>query len=300
MPPPPIVVPTDLSEPAAEALRYALRVGRASGAEVHLLYAISWPDAGRFEGSEQHRPAAQEEAREAERARAALAEAVREAGGGDDVTVVVRHSNVLAAETRDHVRSVRAGLVVVGALGDGPGAVASELLQTAPCDVLIVPHAPGAPHSASPLRRVLVPVDFSPSSAPLASFAVGLARDLGAEGVDLVHVVEPLPYPTRWLAEALLDEIARLRERAQTALAELAAEVDAAGSGLDVACYVEQGKAARTIPRVADALGDGLIVIGAHAERPVFDTFLGNVAEGVARRSARPVLVARQSAEPAA
>ena len=38
--------------------------------------------------------------------------------------------------------------------------------------------------------------------------------------------------------------------------------------------------------------------VGPHAERPVFDRLLGSVAEGVARRSPCPVLVARRSAAP--
>ena len=92
---------------------------------------------------------------------------------------------------------------------------------------------------------------------------------------------------------------AGLRERAATALRELADEVGTDVEGEPaVELYVERGKAARVIPRVAHALGDDLIVVGPHAERPVFDQLLGSVAEGVARRAACPVLIARQSAAP--
>lgn len=305
MPAAPVLVPTDLSAHAAEALAYARRVAEATGAPLHVLHAVSWPDAGPFEEPGEAPTAAQETAEELALARAALAEAVPDA----DATLVVRHSNVPASEVRDYARTSGAGLVVVGthgrrprrALPDPPvlGSVAAEVVQTAPCDVLLVPPRAGDPFSARPPRRLLVPVDFSSASRPLAAFGLGLARDLGAAGVDLLHVLEPLPHPVRWIDETLVEVVPEIRERAAAALRDLASEVGADVEGEPpVALYVERGKAAHVIPRVAEALGDDLVVVGPHAERPVFDRLLGSVAEGVARRAACPVLVARKTAAP--
>ena len=300
MPPRPILVPTDFSAHAAEAFAYARLVAEGTGAPLHVLHAVSWPDAGPFEVPGEAPTASQKAAEENALARAALAEAV----GDADATLVVRRSNVPAFEIRDYARRTGVGLIVMGAHGRREpgillGSVAAEVVQTAPCDVLLVPHREGAPFSARAPRRVLVPVDFSSASRALATFGFGLARDLGAEGLDLVHVLEPLPHPFRWIDEAVLDLSPEIHERAEAALRELADEV---GTDVDgeptVDLYVERGKAARVIPRVAQALGDDLIVIGPHAERPVFDRLLGSVAEGVARRAACPVLIARQSAAP--
>ncbi len=294
----PVLVPTDFSTAAAEAFAYALRVGRAIGAPVHLLTAVSWPDAGPFESPGEAPTAAQEVGEEVGLARRALAELA----GGHDVALVVRHSNVPAFEIRDYARRAGAGLVVMGTSGHRPrrpylGGVAGEVVQTAPCDVLLVPHREGPPYSAAPPRRVLVPVDFSSASKPLVAFALGLARDLGAEGLDLVHVLEPLPHPFRWIDETLVDVVPELRERAAAALRELADDVrEAVPDAPEVALYVERGKAARTLVRVAEALGDDLVIVGPHAERPLFDRLLGSVAEGVVRRASCPVLVARRSA----
>ncbi len=295
---PPILVPTDFSAAAAEALAYALRVGRATGAPVHLLHAVSWPDAGPFEVPGEAPTAAEEGSEEGALARRALAELA----DGADVILAVRHGNVPALEIRDYARGAGAGLVVIGTCGQRPrrpvlGAVAGEVVQTAPCDVLLVPLREGEPYSAAPPHRVLIPVDFSSASRPLAAFGLGLARDLGAQGVDLVHVLEPIPHPVRWIDETLVDVVPEVRERAHAALRALAAEAEGAvADAPPVALYVERGKAARTVPRVAEALGDDLVVVGPHAERPVFDRLLGSVAEGVARRASCPVLVARQSA----
>lgn len=299
MTPLPIVVPTDLSAAAAEALALAARLAGATGAPLHLLHVLSWPDAGPFEAPGEGPTATDEETGEVQRAHGALAEVAPEGA-----VLAVRRSAVVAAEVVRYAAEVDAGLVVMGTCGRRPrpvglGAIAGEAVQTAPCDVLLVPHRPEA---APDEGRVLVPVDFSGASRPLLALGLDLARTLGT-GVDLVHVLEPLPHPVRWIDETVVDLVPQIRERAGAALRELADDASeaerAAGRAVpDIALYVERGKAARTIPRVAEALGSGLVAVGPHAERPVFDRLLGSVAEGVARRAPCPVLIARRSAAP--
>jgi nucleotide-binding universal stress UspA family protein len=146
---------------------------------------------------------------------------------------------------------------------------------------------------------VLVAVDFSSASAGVARTGLAAASDLGADGVDLVYVLEPMPHPVRWIDETLLDLLPGIRERAGAALRDLAADIAPGEGGPDIGLYVERGKAARTVARTAEALGSRLVVVGPHAERPVFDTLLGSVAEGIVRRAACPVWVARATAAPA-
>ena len=296
----PVVVPTDFSPAAAEAGRYARRLAAATGAPLHLLHVLPWPDAGPFEADDlPGETAAQEEAAEADRALDALGRWAEGAGLAGAVVAVGRAS-APAPEIARYAGEVMAGLVVVGTCGQRPrpdalGAVSGELVHTAPCDVLLVPHRAEAPYADGPPRRVLVPVDFSDASRPLLRVGLDVADALGAEGVDAVHVLEPLPHPLRWIDEVVLDLAPEVRQRAGVALRAL---VDAEAGGAAVELYVERGKPARAIPRVAEALGDDLIVLGPHAERPVFDRLLGSVAEGVARRARCPVLVARRSAAP--
>lgn len=165
----------------------------------------------------------------------------------------------------------------------------------APCDVVLVPDRSEAPFSQAPVERLLVPVDFSGATAPLLSLSRQLGEALDAQ-VDVVHVLEPLPHPVRWLDETIVDLVPQIRERAGGALRKVVEE-----AGLDTErtkLYVERGKAASSIPKVAEVLGSDLIFLGPHAERPVFDRLLGSVAEGVARRTSCPVYIARKSAVP--
>ena len=304
----PLVIPTDLSASAASAAAYAAGLARAVGAEVHLLLVLGWPDAGPFETPGDAPSAAAEEAAETERALTALA-AAAEAAGLEAPTLAVRRSRTPAAEIGRYADEVGARLLVMGLCGReslciGAGSVATTVLQTAPCDVLVVPRRTPSTDAPGPPGRLLVPVDFSSASVPLVGYAAGLARALGVAHLDLVHVLEPLPVPFRWIDETVVDLVPEIRNRAGRALANLAelAGLNAPDADpshpLEVRQYVERGKPARTLARVVQALGSDLVVLGPHAERPVLEWLLGSVAEGVVRRVTCPVLVARRSAAP--
>ncbi|GAB5535042.1 MAG: universal stress protein [Rubricoccaceae bacterium] len=293
----PLLVATDFSPASVEALAYAVRLGDAVGAEVRLLHVLAESGAIRF-GAEEKARAQTQDAAQVTHAQ----EALRQLAASISVALpcVVRRgrapAEVIVAEAAD----IGAGLVVLGTCGQRPsragmGAVSGEVIQTAPCDVLLVPHREEGPYSKTPVQRILVPVDFSGASTSLVSLGRRLADSLDAH-VDLVHVLEPLPHPVRWLDETLVDLIPQIQERAEAALRTLAE--DASSHPRELGLYVERGKAAPTIPQVAEALGTDLVVLGPHAERPVFDRLLGSVAEGVARRVSCPVLIARASAEP--
>lgn len=296
-----IVVATDFSPAAAGAFRLARGLADAFGARLTLVHALAWPDAGPFEVPGDAPTATLEEAGETAAARAALASFAGDSGA----EVVVVRGRVPARVVNAVAREAGADLVVLGASGGRPsrallGSVAAELVQTAPCDVLIVPHAdePGADERGAVPRRVVVGIDFSARSRALAGVGVALARTIGAEAA-LVHVLEPLPHPFRWLDEAVLNLTPEVHARAAEALRELAGDVDEdIGAGASPGLYVERGAATRTLVRVAEALGADLALVGPHGDRPLFDRLLGNVAEGVARRAPCPVWIARRSAEP--
>lgn len=146
----------------------------------------------------------------------------------------------------------------------------------------------------SVFRRILVPIDFNPSSDRALELAVSLAEVHQAELV-VVHVVEvPIyPYTTQVVPEPdlltpletaarveLERTIARVRERLPRAGAELRRGL----AWQEVLAAVERSKA-------------DLIVMGTRGRRGVAHLLLGSVAEKLVRLSSVPVLTVH--AEPA-
>lgn len=294
-----IVAAVDFSPASTEALAYALDLARAAGAEVHAVHVLPWPDAGPFEAPGEARTAVEEEGPERRRAHEALRALLT---GASDVRTdaTVRRSRDPASALVTYAEAAGADLLVAGACGrrcPRLGAVAAELTDTAPCDVLLVPYRPRLRYG--PPRRLVVPVDASAASEPLVRFALGLARDLRAEALDVVHVLEPMPYPVRWTDRALLEMAPSIRDRAGADIRALVDGVRAAvppPEAVDVSVYVDQGKAAPVLVRVVEVRRADLLVVGPHAERPVFDRLLGSTARSLVRRMPCPVLVARASA----
>src|SRR5262249_35506449 len=100
----------------------------------------------------------------------------------------------------DQARSTKADLIVMGTHGRRGfkrlllGSVTEAVLREAPGPVLTVPpHASARVSEAVTFKRILCPIDFSPSALEALGFALDLARQ--ADGrVTLLHAIE-------WLTE---------------------------------------------------------------------------------------------------
>jgi nucleotide-binding universal stress UspA family protein len=146
-------------------------------------------------------------------------------------------------------------------------------------------------------KRILVPVDGSPTSTKALVAALQLARDGGGR-VRLVHSFDELAYLTGF--EYSADLIRQTRGYAEKILKE----------GLDIAA--SSGVPADT--RLADIPGQrlgevvaaqaqqfeaDLIVVGTHGRRGLGRALLGSGAEQVIRQAPVPVLTIRGGDEPA-
>lgn len=107
-------------------------------------------------------------------------------------------------------------------------------------------------------RRILLIVDLTDDSLPIARRAQAIAVALGAE-IELLHVVELIPLEP--VGESLMPSVQiedELIERAEARLAALAAEL-----GMPQAhCQVEVGNVKSDIVRVARERGIDLIILG--------------------------------------
>lgn len=147
-----------------------------------------------------------------------------------------------------------------------------------------------------PIRRILVPTDFSDCSTPALVYAYELAQRLGAQLV-LLHVVEELPpyigfLPPREAAKTL----AELRCRTEFALAQLLPERRC--PKVEVVCRAVVGTPDHAIVEVALETKADLIVLATHGRTGWRRFAMGSVAERLVRTAPCPVLTVRPTAPP--
>jgi nucleotide-binding universal stress UspA family protein len=144
-------------------------------------------------------------------------------------------------------------------------------------------------------RKILVPVDGSPTSNAGLREAVSLAKAQGAS-VQLVHVVDYHYLAMAGLeAGAYIDTMtANLTESGRRILKR--AEETVRKSGVPVTSVLlesSSGPAADAIVRQAKKAKADAIVIGTHGRRGVRRLLMGSDAEQVVRSSPVPVLLVR-------
>jgi len=140
-------------------------------------------------------------------------------------------------------------------------------------------------------RRVLVPLDGSPTSDRGLHEALQICRDEGSSLV-LLHVVEGFPTMHEFASTKPLDQHEAHRRRAANTLLDGAATT-ARYSKIPATkeVVVAHQTVADTILEIAAKRHCNLIVLGTHGRTGFARAVLGSVAESVARNSAVPVML---------
>jgi universal stress protein A len=143
------------------------------------------------------------------------------------------------------------------------------------------------------LKRILVPVDFSPLSRKALQYAMRFAEEFKAN-VALVHVIEP-EVPPAFDGFMIAPPVVSNASGASCAnrLSKLANSVRTAGA-TRVNPIVRTGLAAFEIVEVAKELDVDLIVIATHGYTGWKHFAIGSTAERVVRAAPCPVLVVRE------
>ena len=143
--------------------------------------------------------------------------------------------------------------------------------------------------------KVLVPLDFGPTSENVLSYASLLAGGFGAK----LHVLHVLTDSRVQEVSArgsirVLDQMEKeLRERLSNLV-----EQELSESARDAEIGVSIGVPFAEILRYAEEHGINLIVMGSHGMTSVLETIMvGSVAEKVVRRAHCPVVIVRQAPE---
>jgi nucleotide-binding universal stress UspA family protein len=159
------------------------------------------------------------------------------------------------------------------------------------------------------MKRILVPVDFSPAMEGVLSHARKLARALEAE-LHLIHVREiaavpvfpaaTIGYPGIGMPEMGMPgglpvgapaylPVDAPNDTEKSQLETLQGELTR--TGLNTIAHEREGTVVEEILKTAQEISADLIVMGSHGHGPVYNLLVGSVTEGVLKAGQRPVLL---------
>ncbi|QIS03682.1 universal stress protein [Nocardia brasiliensis] len=283
---PPILVGTDGSPAATDAVRWAARAAARHGAPLHIVYAIDAPmdfgpgiaftqidyDAYRTAGA-----AITAKARETAGAAAGIANPRIE-------TFVVEAPTIPVL--RD--RSAHARLLVVGTHGYGAirrgllGSVSTTLARHAKCPVAVVPESAGGERTDGP---VVVGVDGSAGGAHALDVAFDEASRRGA----------PLLAVLTWSEFDRYLRRTDMRAEAERLLAETIAGYQEKYPDVPVSRLVKAARPAKCLLETADSAQ--LIVIGSRGHGGFPGLTLGSVSQAVLHGAGCPVIITRPAVD---
>ncbi len=215
-------------------------------------------------------------------------EVERLSGAGFQVTPMVP-VGVPAPEIVRIAREEEAGVIVIASHGEGfirqvfLGSTVFDVLRLSPVPVFLEKFKDGESDTCTPvctqrLRRVVVPVDFSPCSR-VGILTVGSWEKMVGE-ILLVAVIE---------RSRNAEELERQRLDAAEKLEGIQKEI--AGEGMAVHKRVEVGIPSRQIIKVVKEEQATLLVVPRRGRGSIRDLLLGSTAEALTRRSPVPVFL---------
>ncbi len=141
------------------------------------------------------------------------------------------------------------------------------------------------------IKRILVPVDFSPHSQEALEYAADLAKPFGAELV-VIFVIEPIYYAgpdyTGLSSPVVAGLVEEQRKSAREELARL--EKQYGKRRIKLRAVTQTGMPYRVIADSAKRLKADLIVMATHGRTGMSHLLMGSVSERVVRIATCPVL----------
>ena len=140
-------------------------------------------------------------------------------------------------------------------------------------------------------KRVLIPLDGSPTAETIVPLIAAMAGPMGMDVVLLRVVVSPRPAAPPSARHAVSEPVASRLEEAHHYLGSIANELR--GAGIRVETAVRSGGAAVEIGAAAKALGADLIAMSTRGQSGFHYVMFGSVAETVLRETSLPVFLFR-------
>ncbi|MFF2622007.1 universal stress protein [Oerskovia jenensis] len=295
-----VLVGVDGSTPSLHALDWAAAYARQVGWPLHIVCSYSLPSftAASLDGGY----AALDDTAIQEGAKAVLAEATQRAeAAGVRTTAAIATGDaagVLVELSKDY------GLVVVGTRGRGGfterllGTVSSALPAHSRCPTVVVPFKSGPGDeelpAVTPLKRIVVGVDGSPSADIALRHAIKQARAWGAELVAVAGVpVGAGAGLLAWLPASIdhqqvLDDITE-------GLNVIVDRHEAENPDVPIKRIVLDGTGAELLTEFSTA--SDLVVVGSRGRGGFTGLLLGSTSQAVLHHSACPVMVVTKRCE---
>jgi nucleotide-binding universal stress UspA family protein len=295
-----ILFPTDFSESANTALKWALMLAKNFEAELHMLHAVVLHNDDVGDEVYERFPDMQDciEMLE-ENADTRLEKALQDKGTVEIERHVIRGYSKHELIT-EFAEEKNIDLIVMGTHGRTGlrhlilGSVTEKVMRHCYCPVLTVRKSKRYTEKTD-IRRVIVPIDFSEYCKQSLVTGVTLADTLGVE-IEIVHAVDSSLHPAFYSAgiDSLTEADPDLVERAKEKIADFARSIV---EDRDVTYTVTEGNAAKEISNLADSHTNALIVISSHGHNALERLMMGSTTERVVRMAKSPVLTVKSEFE---
>ena len=297
-----VLFPTDFSDMANQALPYAIKMAKVSGAELIMLHAITLYEHDPND-PEHHFPSLQTYCSEViEAAQNRFQICIERIG---DAGVNVRKAIVQGisphAAILEFVRDEGdIGLIVMSTHGRSGlshvllGSVAENVIRYAGCPILVTKspeHEFLDPETGEVhIRKILFPVDFSEDSLRPLAFLKFIA-EMGDAEVVVFHSVD-IEVPPIYYASGI-DSILQLDPHLdERVIQKMKDQIGSKLEGLTISYEVQEGRAVDRIREYAAGNEIDLIIIGAASSHGIGDFLFGSTAARVIQKAVCPVLIA--------
>ena len=146
------------------------------------------------------------------------------------------------------------------------------------------------------IKKILVPIDFSPATDDVMAYALYFSKQLKAD-IELFHVSEvaDIYASTPWIysdKEFFEKHVANLKEEIGALLKKYVDKLKKDGVSA-TASFITGNPFVEIVKKAKEELVD-LILIGSHGRSGLEYVFMGSVAEQVVRNSPSPVLTIKK------
>jgi nucleotide-binding universal stress UspA family protein len=289
-----ILLPTDFSRCAEQALAHTVFLAEKYNAEIHLLHVLTL--------FEDQPILVNDEIAETEEMIRKLEDVVEKQlnkvvnyHDSDDLAIITTKKRGMSAAPviLEYASDEDIDLIVMGTHGRRGlghlllGSATEEVVRMAKCPVFSVRESE-KPKSLEAINKVLVPVDFSDHSKSALAYASEIASSYRAQ-LQLLHIIEETTHPAYSLSgkSSKIDLVPGIEEDYRKKIRQMIQETGIPLEGTEI--IINSGQAALEIIKFADENLSDLIVIATHGLTGIERFLLGSVTEKVVRMAPCPV-----------